>query len=234
MTRLFEKGILLFAAVLPAVGTYLIFFQLSGAGIQIAYSTEKILMVLLPAVTVFVVSGWRGFSAQSPVHHLKDIAVYGIGLGVAAGILILGLYELLQHREVFVLASDIIQTKLADAGVVSVSQFIVLAAFISVGNATLEEYYWRWFLFGRLRQFVTPAIAGLLASIAFVFHHIVVLAYYLPSGSAGWISLLCTGVFLGGLFWCYVFHKSGTIWSAWVAHGIVDIAIMLVGYQMIF
>ena len=42
----------------------------------------------------------------------------------------------------------------------------------------LEEYYWRWFLFGGLRRSMPVAAAVVLSSLAFTAHHVILLATF--------------------------------------------------------
>ena len=55
-----------------------------------------------------------------------------------------------------------------------------MALFISVFHSLLEEYYWRWFVFGRLERSLPLAAAIGISSLAFMAHHVFVLAYYFP------------------------------------------------------
>ena len=42
----------------------------------------------------------------------------------------------------------------------------------------MEEYYWRWFAFGRLRRICPLWLAVAVSSGAFMLHHVVVLSAY--------------------------------------------------------
>src|SRR5262249_22023903 len=112
----------------------------------------------------------------------------------------------------------------------------LLAGFIAVIHSVLEEYYWRWFVFGRLRRLIRPASAAALASLAFMGHHVVVLAVFIP----GWerfftLALpLAFGLGVGGAVWSWLYHRSGSIYAAWISHLIIDASIMAVGYEMVF
>ena len=49
------------------------------------------------------------------------------------------------------------QEKVRGFGVGSVWAYAALTLFYSAIHSGLEEYYWRWFVFGQLRQMTTPA-----------------------------------------------------------------------------
>jgi len=98
-------------------------------------------------------------------------------------------------------------------------------------HALLEEYYWRWFVFGGLLKYFSPILAGIIASIGFGLHHFIVLAQYFPF----WITLLLgIAVIGGGLFWCLLYYKTKTILGNWLSHIFVDAVIMGIGYVMLF
>jgi membrane protease YdiL (CAAX protease family) len=111
--------------------------------------------------------------------------------------------------------------------------FFTMALFVCVLHSLLEEYYWRWFVFGRLRRYLPLGAALALSSLAFMSHHVFVLAYYLPGRF--WIAAvpfsLCVAV--GGIAWAWLYHRYQTLYAPWLSHLLVDAAIMVVGYDMV-
>jgi membrane protease YdiL (CAAX protease family) len=106
------------------------------------------------------------------------------------------------------------------------------SASLSLGaHSFLEEYYWRWFVFGELRRLMAVTPALVLSSLAFMAHHVVVLGVYLPLMGAVPLSL-CVAV--GGGVWAWIYHRSGSICCCWLSHLLVDAAILAVGYDMVF
>ena len=75
-----------------------------------------------------------------------------------------------------------------------------------------------------------PAI--LLSSVAFVGHHIIILAAYF-----GWTSpatvlfSACVGV--GGAAWAWLYSRSGSLLGPWLSHLLVDAAIFIIGYDLV-
>ncbi len=113
-----------------------------------------------------------------------------------------------------------------------VNHFFLLAAFICIVNSGLEEYYWRWFVFGRMRRLMDWRAAVVVSSIGFTLHHIVILWAYFPTVGLG--ILFNAGVFVGGCVWAWLLHREGTIFAPWVSHVLADVAIMVAGYDLIF
>lgn len=123
--------------------------------------------------------------------------------------------------------------RLESLGLNSVGPYAALAFFYCVIHSGLEEYYWRWFVFGHLRQTVRPAAAALVASVGFSLHHAIVLGDYFGYGSAE-TRLGTLAVFAGGFFWCRLYDKCDSIYGAWLSHALVDAAIFYIGYRILF
>jgi len=125
-----------------------------------------------------------------------------------------------------------VRTKIESFGAGSPPAFVVLALFYSAIHSLLEEYYWRWFVFGELRNYGQLSTAVAASSFAFAAHHVLVLGHYF-----GWASpmtwIFTVGVVVGGAVWAWLYHKSGSLFGPWLSHALVDAAIFAVGYQMI-
>lgn len=129
-------------------------------------------------------------------------------------------------------AADEIAAKVGRFGIQGLGPFIVLGCFYSVVHSFLEEYYWRWFVFGQLRQFIPWKAAIAVSSLAFMGHHVLVLAIYFGWGSV-WTWLFSMAVAVGGAFWAWLYHQSDSLWGPWISHLLVDAAIFTVGYDLI-
>jgi hypothetical protein len=127
-----------------------------------------------------------------------------------------------------------IRTRVEALDLANPAAFVLLAAFLSVIHALLEEYYWRWFVFGELRRLtLVPAALGL-SGLAFMAHHVIVLTVLFPGLFLTLVVPLSAGVAAGGLFWAWLYHQSGSIYSCWLSHLLIDAGIMVVGYDLLF
>ena len=125
-----------------------------------------------------------------------------------------------------------ITNKVAGMGLSSPMSFIALGAFYTVCHSLMEEYYWRWFVFGMLRQRMAVPMAILVSSLGFMSHHVLVLAKFFGWASIGaWFFSLCVAV--GGAFWAWQYNKTGRLYPAWIGHALVDAAIFTIGYSML-
>jgi membrane protease YdiL (CAAX protease family) len=131
-------------------------------------------------------------------------------------------------------ARTMILSKMTHLGVTDSRLFLLLGFFYSIIHSGLEEYYWRWFVFGQLRKQTEKFLfAAIVSSFGFTLHHIVILGTYF-----GFDSPLCYlasfGVSIGGFYWAWLYYQSRSIWGAWISHGIIDAAIFSVGYALCF
>lgn len=227
-----EVAVVTAAMVLPTLLTWLYFVALreAPAGLQQgAYLLDKIVPLLLPVGWVLAVQRqwprWQWPSARS----WGAAAASGL---LAATIIVAGYKGWAAPAGWLDEAGPVIQSKLAGFGIASPGGFFQLAAFLSCVNSLFEEYYWRWFVFGRLRRIVPLLAAGVLASAAFAAHHAIILGAYL-----GWFTPLmmaCTAaVAVAGGFWCWCYHRSGSLIGPWLSHLLADAAIFAVGYELL-
>ncbi len=108
--------------------------------------------------------------------------------------------------------------------------FILFALFVSVVHSAMEEYYWRWFVYGHLRQMVGHWPGHIIAAVAFAGHHFVITIQLFPVPVAIFLSVL---VGIGSLMWTLMYEWHGSVWGCWLSHLVADAFLMVVGYQMI-
>lgn len=223
--------VLAVALVLPTAVTWLYFIALDGAAAaiqQTAYTLGKGTQFALPAVWVLLVQRQRPRCAPPRGWDLAAAIAFGLAAG---GLIAAAYFTVLKPAGAFASAAEAVQEKVASFGVESLAGFVALAAFYSLVHSALEEYYWRWFVFGQLDRWLRPAPAIAVASLAFTAHHVLVVGYYFGWTSPfTWIASL--GVAIGGAFWCWLYRTSGSLASPWLSHALVDAAIFLVAYDL--
>ena len=159
-------------------------------------------------------------------------------MALAFGALVAGVFAfwhrpILEALGVWQMAESAIHEKVDGLGFASPAAFVGLGAFYTLAHSLLEEYYWRWFVFGRLRQRTTLAVAILISSIGFSGHHVVVLAKFFGwYSSTTWLGSLSVGI--GGAVWAWMLSRHDRVFPIWMSHALVDAAIFFVGYQVIF
>jgi membrane protease YdiL (CAAX protease family) len=249
-----ERIVILAGVVFPSLLTWLYFVALQEQprGLQQAvYAVGKSMQFALPLVLLFLLkrSAWPsdpagdGLSTTTARSRCRGI-VEGLAFGAIVFVLMVAGYHC--HLELVIAghhywiapavslapAAEAIRTKVAAFGVDSPAKFIVLGLFYSVIHSFLEEYYWRWFVFGRLRDWLAPGAAICLSSIAFAAHHVIVLAHYF--GWTAWPTwLFALAVAVGGAVWAWTYHRSRSLLGPWLSHLLIDAAIFTIGYRLV-
>jgi len=221
----------LFALALPTLVTFVYFVWSDGLnpGLrQAIYGVAKVVQFGFPIFWVWTVQRHR----PRPF----PISWRGTGLGVAFGLAVLlttlALYHgWLKTAPFFMAGVGSIQEKIADLGFDAGWKFAALGVFYSLCHSLLEEYYWRWFVFDQLKRLVPIAAAIVISALGFMAHHVLVIgAFFGMASPLTW--LLSAAVAIGGAFWAWLYHRSGSLMGPWLGHALVDAAIFLVGYEL--
>jgi membrane protease YdiL (CAAX protease family) len=216
-----------FVALSPAVATD----PQANPLVQAVYAVGKVIQFSLPVAWVALTDraalrpkwpGWRGVP-------------FGVAFGLVAAALTLVLYYgWLSRSSLFRDTPARVQSKVAEFGLATPVGYLGLAGFLAVFHSLLEEYYWRWFVYGQLRRHLSQAFALAVSGMAFMSHHVLVLYVYFP----GWLWTavvpfsLCIAA--AGVVWAWLYERSGSLLGPWLSHLIVDAAIMAVGYDLLF
>jgi hypothetical protein len=222
----------IFALVLPTLITLVYFVwaeQFSARVQQATYAVVKAVQFVFPIVWVLCVQRRRP--------RLSGPVTRGVGWGVlfglaAAAVMLLAYRDWLKDADFFVAAEELMREKIAGFQLTEPWKFAALGVFYSLLHSLLEEYYWRWFVFGQLRLLAPFGVAAAVSSLGFMVHHVIVLARYF-----GWASpatwLFSLGVAAGGAFWAWLYERSGSLVGPWLGHLLVDAAIFAIGYQIV-
>ncbi len=230
VTRRADAAALSTAALFPAFATWLYFVVLSQypAAVQPAFWAEKTVQFGFPLVWVLLIQQQKVRLTRPQIAGLAE----GLTLGAAvlAGMLLL-FFLWLKPAGYLTAAAGPITKKATELGLGTPARFIVGGVLLSTVHSLLEEYYWRWFLFGGMRQFMPLAAAVVLSSLAFTAHHVILLSVYF--GGLSWATVFfsfCVAV--GGAAWAWIYHRSGSLLGPWLSHLLIDAGIMIVGYDL--
>lgn len=218
--------------VLPSLVTWVYFTLLHGsdpAWQQAAYSVGKSLQFALPLGVAWC--GWGGgFERPTP-------RVPGLPLGLLFGLGVCGLLAVAYQW--LVAGQGVEQTllvaareKLASLGLVSPASFLAVGVFYAALHSLLEEYYWRWFVFGRGRVVWGTNAALAVSSLGFMAHHVLLLGHFL--GFAEWRTyLFAAAIAIGGAFWAWLYQRTGNLTASWLSHALVDAGIFGLGFWLL-
>lgn len=236
-----EAFALALAMLLPSAMAYGYFVALRpeatgqvNSALQLAYPTAKVIQFSLPAVFLIVFGKARSDPKPSNIVKISRGGLrIGMTFGLAVGVMIIVLAE--HWRDTLLVGvADRVATKVGEFGAGTPIRYLGLAIFLSGFHSLMEEYYWRWFVHARLRQYLAFAPAALLSGVAFAGHHIFVLDFYLPGRFWSAAVPFTLAIAVGGMFWAWLYERTGSLAGPWISHMIVDAAIMAVGYKMVF
>ncbi len=226
---------IIFAIIFPTIVTLAYFVILADQPASIqqgAYGIGKVIQFGFPAVWVFLVLRER-LVVKGPTRRGLGI---GLGIGLGFGILIaaamlglaLGYLKPIGFFDEPVIA---IRSKIESLGLNSVAKYAAVGLFYAICHSLMEEYYWRWFVFRRLRDFVSIPTAISISSLGFMAHHVILLAVYF-----GWDSpatyVFSAGVAIGGAVWAWLYQRSESLYGPWLSHMLVDTAIFVIGFDL--
>jgi uncharacterized protein len=223
---------MLYPTVLAAL--YMVALPATGADprvVQAAWLGGKVVECVLPLLCV----RWADGHWPRPAAPTRRGLALGLGAGLALAALMLLLYfAVLRHHHLFGSAPARVRQKVVEFGLDTPAAFIAFGCFLSVVHSLVEEYYWRWFVFGRLRRLLPAGAALVLSSAAFAAFHLVDLAALFPGRFLTLALPLAVCVGLGGACWCWLYGRSGSLYGPWLCHLVVDVALMTVGYDLAF
>ena len=224
-----QVAALAFSLTFPTITTAIYFILLSGHPLMgAAYAAAKVLQFAFPVVWATAYEGQK-VRPERP-------RCAGLGEGLALGALVLAgtlalYYGYFKTSSVLAGAGAEVVEKMKGFGVNSAAKFLALACFISVFHSLLEEYYWRWFVFGRLSNMVPPGMAVALSSLGFMAHHVLVVGQFLHGyGPYTWFFSSCVAV--GGALWAWLYHRTRTLYGPWFSHLLVDAGLMWIGFDL--
>jgi uncharacterized protein len=237
-----DLAALAFAVIFPTVSAWAYFMAFSSESpapattgsnpaVQLAYGLGKGVQFCFPLFWVWGVERRRVWPAKPTLQGLS----FGIGFGLAVSAVGLAIYGLvLRDHPLFHGASEAITNKVASFGADTPARFLAFTAFLAVVHSLLEEYYWRWFVFGKLRAHMPYWGANLLSSVAFMAYHVVLLFPFFTGKFLTLVVPLSLGIAVGGAVWAWLYERTGSIYAPWLSHLIIDVAIFAVGYDLIF
>lgn len=201
------------------------------AKVRLAYGLGKGIQFIFPVAWILIVDRKKVWPRKPTAHGLEGGLAFGLAVGVAG----IALYAwALRNSRLFENAPYAISAKLASFGADSPARYIVFTAFLAIVHSLLEEYYWRWFVFKKLRNRFGFFVANGAASIAFAAYHAVLLAAFFPGHFLILVTPLCVCIAVGGFVWAWLYERTDSIYAPWLSHLLIDAAIFAVGYDLAF
>ena len=226
---------ILFASTFPLAMAYFYFVVIAGAGdsaranpwMSVAYGVGKLIQFPFPLIYIGLFHRewlrdcrprWKGMGEGIGFGLLVAAAMFALYFGVLRDGPLLGD----AGRNIFA----VLRKNHLDAP----TRFAIMGLLLSTVHSLLEEYYWRWFVFGLMKRHLPLWAAIVLSGLAFMAHHVVIVSVYFPWSLALPFSL---GVAVGGGVWAWLYHRHDSLIGPWLSHLLVDAAIFVVGYDLV-
>ena len=226
---------LVVAAVLPSLVMWWYFIVLAGPQCPellrtAVYAGGKVAQFALPLAFVLLWERRRPW----PSRPRRDGLLLGFGFGLAVAVGLLALYfGWLRDSPLLAKTATPVLTVLRGFGVATLPGFLALAASLTVVNSLFEEYYFRWFVFGRMRAFMPLPAAVVLSALVFMAHHVILLSVYLPGQFWTLAVPLSLCVACGGGLWAWLYARTGSVYAPWLSHAVIDAAVLAVGWDLL-
>ena len=238
-SRSAQAAAVIAAIVFPSLVTLVYFHLLAGHAPRLqqsAYGLGKILQFSFPMIWVAFglrLSVWR--AGLPPLERkLSSAASVGFGL-VMAALVVAGMFAIYRWLFPYDLVESLrasVTARVRGFSVDNWQKFAALGLFYALVHSLLEEYYFRWFVFGRLRHLISFVPAMIISGLAFMSHHVIVLAHYFDGLSAETV-LLSLAIAVGGAIWAWQYERSRSLLGPWLSHLLVDAGIFLIGYDLV-
>ena len=215
---------LFLVAIAPSVSVITGFALKAGFIAVIVFIITKVWIFGLPAYWhLRVENGQFSFSLPND-GGWKESFLLGIGMLVVIFIAYFILGEKVLKPE------DL--TEILDTVGLTVGWKFALAIFFWVFiNSVLEEYVFRWFITSKIEQLIGGVWLPIFISAGiFTIHHTIALAFFIdPLGNF----IASLGVFIGGSIFSWLYLRYRSIWVAWLAHAIADVAIFTIAWHLV-
>lgn len=153
--------------------------------------------------------------------HLK----LGIIFGVISFLIILTAYYLLKGQ----IDLDGILGEMQNKSKITAENFILVGAYVTLGNSFLEEFFFRGFIFLNLYEEKDIKIAYIYSSVLFGLYHMAIFKNWFNP----WlIALALIGLVSIGFIFDWLDTKSQNFINSWLVHIFADSAIILIGLRM--
>ncbi len=224
--------VLVAAMTLPTVASLAYFVWLEGTGwVAPAYLGAKVLQFAGPVAAL----GALLAAAAGPSRPGRSLAL-GLGTGIAgAAFTWIAYVALFRGGDMAATASQAIAVKLADFHLDTLWRYVLAALLISFLHSWLEEVYWRAFVYRWLQRLMRSEWSLVIAALGFAAHHVVVIGVYVGDAPVLVVLLMAVPVVVGGVLCSLLYRATGNrLLAPWISHVCFDLAIMAIGYDLIF
>lgn len=168
-----------------------------------------------------------GFSLRALYRFRIESMIPALFFGGLAFFVILGSYYLtLAYVDLSAIVGELDTRMDIDKG-----NFLFVAVYIAVWNSMLEEFFFRGFLYLRLRDLWTAKTSHVVAASVFALYHVAIMLRWFDL----WVFGVCMlALVIGGIVFQLLADETGSILPCWFTHSCANIAINLIGALLIY
>ncbi|MGF1540709.1 MAG: CPBP family intramembrane glutamic endopeptidase [Pleurocapsa sp.] len=208
-----------------SIGVTAALFLAPGAIGNGIFTLVKIWLVVLPLFWT-----WK---TNPEVLRLPRLKKQQILVGIAWGLLmfaaIIAAYWFLGRQSINLTA---IRRKAVEVGITNLNIYLAGFFYWSFINSFIEECIWRGFVYSQCAVLMNSLVAVIFSALFFTLHHSIALYGYTHNWLIVGVGSL--GVFLAGVIWSFCYQTSGSIVPGYISHILADLAIALIGWQLLF
>lgn len=189
------------------------------------YAVKSVIKIAVFAVLPLFLTYACGLMSPKEIFRFRKQG-FGVALGLGLGIyaLILCGWAVLRNWIDF---SGITDSLTSNAGVTK-ENFLYVSLYISFVNSLLEEFFFRGFVFGNLKQ--NRSFAYCFSAATFSLYHVaMMIGWFHPA----LLILVLAGLFVGGLIFNWLNEKQDCIYVSWLAHMFANFAINTIGFILL-
>lgn len=215
---------LILVAIAPSVSVTTGFAFKVGAIATVVFIFTKVWMFGLPIFWHLKVEG-KEISWSKPERGGWGVsALLGVGMMAVIGVTYFLLGELM-------LQPDALKAILDPVGLTTPWKLAAAIVFWVFINSVLEEYVFRWFVTSKIEQIIGGKWRSiLLSALVFTLHHSIALLFFIDLPGA---ILASIGVYIGGAVFSWIYLEYRSIWVAWLAHALADVAIFIIAWNVV-
>jgi uncharacterized protein len=208
-----------------SIGVTMALFIAPGAIGNAIFTLVKIWIVLLPLLWTWKTNP----TALRLPQFKKQQVLMGVAWGLLMFVTIIAVYWSIGRNSIDLAA---IRSKAQEVGIINFNVYLAGFFYWSLINSFIEECIWRGFVYSQCAVLMNSLAAIIFSALFFTLHHSIALYGY----THNWliVALGSLGVFLAGVIWSVCYRKSGSIAPGYISHILADVAIGLVGWQLLF
>ncbi len=228
MKHLSQRAMLALCLVLPApmIGIFASLYMPPFGQIQVGqviWFLMKVWLVALPVLWLLYID--RGKLSWSPTTK-KGVCSGLVWALLMTGVIIGGYFFFLNS----IVDKDGIRGQIEQFGLTLPLTYWLFAIAVSFGNALMEEYVWRWFVFTKCRTLFGVCGGIIFSALFFTLHHVIVIWNF---GDGVLVVFSSLGIFFGGVVWAWLYNKYNSIWPGYISHVAADLAIFWIGWTLV-